>query len=80
MREFDSFVVIGSGIAGLTFAAKAAKHWPGSSIVTTLKGGDSKHAWAKGGVACVTSYEDAFGLHSARSEGRGLRSGRVATW
>src|SRR5438105_7270736 len=61
MKEYD-FVIIGSGIAGLTFALKAAKY--GSvAIVTKRKGVDSNTAWAQGGVACVTSDEDSFALH-----------------
>jgi L-aspartate oxidase len=61
MREYD-FVVIGSGIAGLSFALKAAKH--GSvAVVTKRKGADTNTAWAQGGVACVTSDEDSFELH-----------------
>jgi L-aspartate oxidase len=63
MKQYD-FVVIGSGIAGLTFALKAAKH--GSvAVITKRKGADSNTAWAQGGVACVTSDEDSFELHVA---------------
>ena len=61
MKQYD-FVVIGSGIAGLSFALKAAKH--GSvAVITKRKGADSNTAWAQGGVACVTSDEDSFELH-----------------
>ncbi|HME89150.1 MAG TPA: L-aspartate oxidase [Chthoniobacterales bacterium] len=61
MKEYD-FVVIGSGIAGLSFALKAAKH--GSlAVVTKRKGPDTNTAWAQGGIACVTSNEDSFELH-----------------
>src|SRR5213595_823674 len=61
MKEYD-FVVIGSGIAGLTFALKAAKH--GSvAVITKRKGSDTNTAWAQGGIACVTSDEDSFELH-----------------
>ncbi len=61
MKEFD-FVVVGSGIAGLSFALKAAKH--GSvAVITKRKGSDSNTAWAQGGIACVTSDEDSFELH-----------------
>ncbi len=61
MKEFD-FVIIGSGIAGLTFALKAARHGR-VAIVTKRQGVDSNTAWAQGGVACVTSGEDSFALH-----------------
>jgi L-aspartate oxidase len=61
MREFD-YVVIGSGIAGLSFALKAAQK--GSVAVVTKRGrADSNTAWAQGGIACVTSEEDSFELH-----------------
>src|SRR5437764_454391 len=61
MKEYD-FVVVGSGIAGLSFALKAAQH--GSvAVITKRKGADSNTAWAQGGIACVTSDEDSFELH-----------------
>ena len=61
MKEYD-FVVIGSGIAGLSFALKAARH--GSvDVITKRKGADTNTAWAQGGIACVTSDEDSFALH-----------------
>jgi len=61
VKEYD-FVVIGSGIAGLTFALKVAKQ--GSvAVITKRKGVDTNTAWAQGGIACVTSDEDSFELH-----------------
>src|SRR5437016_4349383 len=61
MKEYD-FVVIGSGIAGLSFALKAAKR--GSvAVITKRKGSDTNTAWAQGEIACVTSDEDSFELH-----------------
>ncbi|MGA7273898.1 MAG: L-aspartate oxidase [Candidatus Udaeobacter sp.] len=61
MKEYD-FVVIGSGIAGLSFALKAARR--GSvAVITKRKGADTNTAWAQGGIACVTSDEDSFELH-----------------
>src|SRR4051812_44355810 len=63
VKQYD-FVVIGSGIAGLTFALKAATH--GSvAVLTKRKGVDSNTAVAQGGIACVTSDEDSFALHVA---------------
>ena len=61
MKTFD-FVVLGSGIAGLSFALKAAKH--GSvAIFTKRERAESNTSYAQGGVACVTSVEDSFELH-----------------
>jgi L-aspartate oxidase len=61
VKEYD-FVVIGSGIAGLSFALKAAEH--GSvAVITKRKSADTNTAWAQGGIACVTSDEDSFELH-----------------
>ena len=61
MKEYD-FVVIGSGIAGLSFALQAAKHGP-VAVITKRKGADTNTAWAQGGIACVMSDEDSFELH-----------------
>ncbi|HEY7001915.1 MAG TPA: L-aspartate oxidase [Candidatus Udaeobacter sp.] len=61
MKEYD-FAVIGSGIAGLSFALKVAKQ--GSvAVITKRKSSDTNTAWAQGGIACVTSDEDSFELH-----------------
>ncbi len=61
MRQFD-FVVIGSGLAGLSFARSVAGH--GTVAIITKRGrADSNTAWAQGGIACVTSSEDSFELH-----------------
>jgi L-aspartate oxidase len=77
VREFD-FVVVGSGIAGLSFALKASQH--GSvAVITKRKGSDSNTAWAQGGIACVTSDEDSFELHvrDTLEAGAGLCDERV---
>lgn len=61
MNKFD-FLVIGGGIAGLTYALKAAEH--GSVAVLVKKGlEESSTSWAQGGVAAVTSADDNFDLH-----------------
>jgi L-aspartate oxidase len=61
MKSFDH-IVVGSGLAGLTYALKAASK--GSvAIVTKKSRADSNTAWAQGGIACVTSSEDSVELH-----------------
>ena len=56
------YVVLGSGIAGLTFALNVAEE--GSVAVITKKNrAESNTNYAQGGIACVTSTEDTFDLH-----------------
>src|SRR5271163_1305205 len=56
------YVVLGSGIAGLSFALSVAAH--GSvAIVTKKNRAESNTNYAQGGIACVTSDEDTFDLH-----------------
>jgi L-aspartate oxidase len=61
MKTYD-FIVLGSGIAGLSFALKAARHGK-VALITKRMGSDSNTSQAQGGVACVTSGEDSFDLH-----------------
>ncbi len=61
MTRYD-FVVIGSGIAGLSFALEAARVGT-VAIVTKRARAESNTRYAQGGVACVTSAEDSFELH-----------------
>ncbi len=63
MQTFD-FVIVGSGIAGLSAALKAAELGR-VCVLTKQRGEDSNTAWAQGGIACVTSTEDSFDLHVA---------------
>jgi L-aspartate oxidase len=59
--SFD-YLIIGGGIAGLTFALRAAE----SGSVAVLFKGDpslSSTSWAQGGIAAVSSFEDSFELH-----------------
>jgi L-aspartate oxidase len=60
-RRFD-FLVIGSGIAGLMYALRAADH--GSVAVVTKKAAaESATNYAQGGIAAVVSEDDSFESH-----------------
>lgn len=59
--RFD-FVIIGSGIAGLSFALKAAKSGT-VAIITKKAKAETNTAWAQGGIACVTDGTDSVELH-----------------
>jgi L-aspartate oxidase len=60
-QRYD-YVVLGSGIAGLTFALNVAEQ--GSvAIITKKNRAESNTNYAQGGIACVTSDEDTFDLH-----------------
>jgi L-aspartate oxidase len=61
MRQFD-FIVLGSGIAGLSFALKVAPHGR-VGIVTKKDRAESNTNYAQGGIAAVTSKEDSVELH-----------------
>lgn len=61
VRQFD-FLVLGSGIAGLSFALKVATR--GSvAIVTKKNRAESNTNYAQGGIAAVISKDDSFELH-----------------
>jgi L-aspartate oxidase len=61
MKQFD-FLVLGSGIAGLSFALKVAPHGR-VAIVTKKDRAESNTNYAQGGIAAVTSKEDSFEFH-----------------
>jgi len=63
MKRYE-FVVVGSGIAGLTFALNAAKHGK-VALVTKRNADDANTSWAQGGISCVWSPEDTFDKHIA---------------
>ena len=60
-QRFD-FLVIGTGIAGLSYAVKAAKHGT-VAVVTKKEKAESNTNYAQGGVAAVMSQVDSFDLH-----------------
>src|SRR5437016_9527442 len=61
MKQFD-FLVLGSGIAGLSFELKVAAHGR-VAIITKKNRAESNTNYAQGGIAAVTSKEDSFELH-----------------
>jgi L-aspartate oxidase len=62
MKKRTDFLVIGSGIAGLTFALNAAKYGK-VSVVTKATLEDSNTWYAQGGIAAVFSEPDNFEKH-----------------
>jgi L-aspartate oxidase len=60
-KAFD-FLVLGTGVAGLTFALKAAVYGR-VGIVTKKDRAESNTNYAQGGIAAVTSREDSFAMH-----------------
>ncbi|HYV32405.1 MAG TPA: L-aspartate oxidase [Candidatus Binatia bacterium] len=61
MNPFD-FLVLGSGIAGLSFALKVSAQGR-VAIITKKNRAESNTNYAQGGIAAVTSREDSFEMH-----------------
>jgi L-aspartate oxidase len=62
MKKRTDFLVIGSGIAGLSFALKAAKYGK-VTVVTKANLEDTNTRYAQGGIAAVFSEPDNFEKH-----------------
>ena len=60
-KNFD-FLVIGSGIAGLTFALKAARAGT-VAVITKKHRAESNTNYAQGGIAAVMAADDSLELH-----------------
>lgn len=58
----SDYLVIGSGLAGLTYALNMAKHG-GVTLLTKRKRTDANSSWAQGGIAGVMAEDDSFELH-----------------
>jgi len=61
-KHFD-VLVVGSGIAGLSFALKVAQRGHSVAILTKKNKADSNTNFAQGGVAVVTAQTDDFDKH-----------------
>ena len=61
-RKFD-IIVVGSGIAGLSFALKTAEMGFRVAIITKKDSTESNTNYAQGGIAAVTSLTDEVDLH-----------------
>jgi L-aspartate oxidase len=62
MIHRHDFLIIGSGIAGLSYALKAARHGT-VAVITKKEKAESNTNYAQGGVAAVMSAVDSFDLH-----------------
>jgi L-aspartate oxidase len=63
MPIVTDYLVLGSGIAGLSFALRAAKH--GRVLVCTKRSADdAATSYAQGGVAAVLASDDTFDKHA----------------
>lgn len=60
--DHADILVIGSGMAGLTYALRAAEHGT-VCVVTKKERAASSTNWAQGGIAAVMSPDDSVALH-----------------
>ncbi len=60
-RKFD-FLVIGSGIAGISFAIKASQYGK-VALISKSSLNDTNTSYAQGGIAAVTYEPDSFEKH-----------------
>ncbi|MBM3265929.1 MAG: FAD-binding protein, partial [candidate division Zixibacteria bacterium] len=64
MAHRSDFLVVGTGIAGLSFALKAARTGT-VAIITKKNDRESNTNYAQGGIAAVIAMDDSFDLHVA---------------
>ena len=70
MRIECDYLVLGSGVAGLSFALEAARHGR-VTMVTKRSRTDSATNWAQGGIAAVLDPADSFEAHVNDTMGTG---------
>ena len=70
MRAESDYLVLGSGVAGLSFALEAARH-SRVTMVTKRGSADSATNWAQGGIAAVLDPADSFEAHVDDTIGTG---------
>jgi L-aspartate oxidase len=70
MRVECDYLVLGSGVAGLSFALEAARHGR-VTMVTKRSRTDSATNWAQGGIAAVLDPTDSFEAHVSDTIGTG---------
>lgn len=61
-RNYD-VIVVGSGIAGLSFALKTAAAGRRVALITKKTRAESNTNYAQGGICCVTANDDSFEAH-----------------
>ncbi len=66
MTHQVDFLVVGSGVAGLSYALKVAKHYPDQKVlvITKTSADETNTKYAQGGIAGVTDFErDSYEKH-----------------
>ncbi|NBC81951.1 MAG: L-aspartate oxidase [Bacteroidetes bacterium] len=62
MKKYYDFLVIGSGLAGLSYALKVAPHGK-VAIISKTKLEETNTSYAQGGIAAVTHKPDSYNKH-----------------
>ena len=65
MSKFYDVIIVGSGIAGLSFALKVSEAGYRVAIITKKNSAESNTNYAQGGIAAVTSQTDDVEMHVA---------------